>query len=478
MPHHITEETLAMAQGILATGPRSFRTGEPPPPGMKAIDIATGLYGYSLEAPAKKLYPVEDGMRRRIPRWRNPVGAPFTHWKKIVGINKKKLRAGVPEGMVNKYIQLDTKEAFAKYKTLNMAGNLSQEAQVFSRQFEDSTALNMLTALQSLMEQEDISIIGGCWTSLNPAMQAATVDVTNGDGSTGDVPAGSYVVKVSALTLQGFYAEAQGRVTDDEGVTANSDGETTAKAAASFASTGGSMNVVWTDIPGAFGYNVYVNDKWAMRVSTNRATILEIPADGTPPNTADTSVDDLGYQGIMEQLLIPGSNAYYKSMEGGTLTSDGAGGIKEIEDMFARIWDNWASGPTVIVCNSQEQQTIKKLTIGSSSVNASRVIISTGEKDDFKAGAAVSAYLNQNTNQFVKIMNSRHMPPGRMMLLGENVPYANSEVPNNFEIDLQMEYFGRERPQIDRSQSVDVTCIGAVKVYLGGICGVLTNVGA
>jgi len=463
MYHHITQETIDMTTAIIKEGARG-------PNGMKAITTSVGLYGYPLEAPAKKLYPIEDSMRRRIPRWVNPVGGTHAHWKVISAINTNNITAGVAEGQLNPYIEILNTPKDAPYKSLSMSNQHTQEAQVMGRRFEDVPALTMLTALQSLMIQEDRYIIGGCWNSLDTAMQAATITLTDATG--GSLTPGAVTVAISALTIQGFYGKASGN-----NGTADSRGETTAKSA-SLTITGTAVTATWTDVPGAMGYNVYVGGVFWGRTPANRVTITTVPTSTNVPNTADLTVDNLGYQGLLEQLVAPGSGAYYKSAEGATLTGDGAGGILEFDAMFSQIWDDWAGGPTMALCNSQEMTSIKRLTLGNSSANAARVIVSTGDKDDFKAGAAVSAYLNPFTGQFVELVNSRHMPPGRIMFIGETVPYPNSEVPNNCEVELQMDYFGVERPPSTRAQSVDVTCIGANKLYLPGICGVMTNISA
>ena len=74
-----TEETLKFAQ--------SLEKGQKAVAGAtKSITSSLNLVGYPLEAPAKKLYFVEDTMRRRIPRKLSEVGGTACHWKAITKV--------------------------------------------------------------------------------------------------------------------------------------------------------------------------------------------------------------------------------------------------------------------------------------------------------------------------------------------------------------------------------------------------------
>ena len=82
----MTLETIDQAKALMADA-------------TKTITTSTGLTGYSLEAPAKKLYPVLTPLRNRIPRNSHQgQGATATNWKAITGINSAKLKASVAFG--------------------------------------------------------------------------------------------------------------------------------------------------------------------------------------------------------------------------------------------------------------------------------------------------------------------------------------------------------------------------------------------
>ena len=472
----ITQETIDQTRQILNAGAMNLRL----PTSTKAITVAGDvLYGFPLEAPSKKLYPVEDTMRRRIPRYVNPTGGIAAHWKQITAINTAGVKAGVAEGALNTQITLTDQLMAAVYKTLNMSNSYSDEARFMGRRFEDIPSYTMLATLQSLMIQEDRYIIGGNQTALGaPAGLAATGATTTGGAL---VSATLYDVAVSALTLHGYLNSIKGKVSG----AVDNDDESAATTLAS-ATPGGAFNslvVTWTDIPGAFAYNVYISlhatatPFYSKTVTVNTATILANKTSGNVPNAADQTADNLGYSGILEQLTLGGATgAYYASYAGAGIHGDNAAGITEIDAALVSIWNTARIGPTVILVNSQEALSIKHLAIGASATNATRVMVTMDGQSEFKAGAGVSAYWNPFTAQWIPIIVSVHMPPGTIMLIGERVPYPNSETPNNLEVELQQEYYGEAFARVARSQPIGVTCIGALKVYFPPACGIIKNV--
>jgi hypothetical protein len=74
----ISQETIELTKSLFSRTDQGLE---------KAITTATGLYGYNLEQPAKRLYPVLSPLRNRIARQKATTGAPTVNWKAITGIN-------------------------------------------------------------------------------------------------------------------------------------------------------------------------------------------------------------------------------------------------------------------------------------------------------------------------------------------------------------------------------------------------------
>jgi len=113
-----TEETLGLVKGSL----------DPQSALFKAITTATGLTGYSLEAPSKKLYPVRTPLRNRIPRRMALSGATSVNWKAITAINAARLKASVAFGTRNSEISYTVVPRSATYKTFGLDDSVQDEA--------------------------------------------------------------------------------------------------------------------------------------------------------------------------------------------------------------------------------------------------------------------------------------------------------------------------------------------------------------
>ena len=484
-----TQETLELAKVMRASaGPRS-----PSSAAIKTGITATSnyQYGYPLEAPAKSLYFIEDLFRRRVPRVVNPTGGTTAHWKVITAINSGKVKAGVAEGAVNTAITITDAEKTAVYRTLNMYNTFTDEAKFFGRKFVDVPELGMLTTLQALMIQEDRYLLGGTDVTIGKPTTVTAAD----SGATGTFANTAYYIVVSALTLHGYLNGAKGRLAGADA--ADESIGTTANSGATLTPTNlHGVSLTWDDVPGAAAYNIYVGTAsfaaatYVKTVTCNKATLTAPTAAGAGvTNLADQTADQYGYQGLLQQLTaLTGTvgstgaygtkSAYYLDNAGSAPTSDGAGGCAEIETALASIWSNYRVSPTLALMNSQESKSLKKLAIGSSTSNAVRITVTPDGKNEFGAGAAVNAYWNPYTSQWIKVAVSVHSPPGKIFLLGETVPYPNAETPNNFEVELQQEYYGEMFARTTRQTPVGVTCIGAFKVYLPGACGILANLSA
>ena len=487
----ITQETLDMTNSIIADvrskGPRLPTTEK------AGKDITVGsnvLYGYPLEAPSKKLYPIEDSMRRRTPRWQNPIGGTYAHWKVVTAINSAKLKAGVVEGAVNTAISISDAEKSKKYVTLNMYNSYSDEARFMGRRFEDIAAYTMLATLQSLMIDEDVYIIGGCDAQINKPTGALTVADSATVGSL--TASTAYDFAVTALTLHGYLNGATGKV----GGT-NATDETDYLALTSYSTGVGvtAADLSWATVKGAVAYNIYglphtgtgTDMLYLKTVTTNRATVTTITGTAAHyPNTADMTKDAYGYEGMHQQIVnlydVSGTGtygtmtAYNKTMDGAELSGDGAAGVTEIDNALQSIWNSARISPTLLLVNAQESRSLKALAIGSASTNAARITVAMDGQAEFKAGAAVTAYFNPFTAQWIPIITSLHVAPGTIYLVGERVPYPNSETPNNFEVELQQEYYAEEFARVARAQPLGVTCIGALKLYFPTACGIIQNI--
>ncbi len=466
---NITDETLDLVNMIKSQA-SATRTGGAVKAGITTSD---NLFGIPLEAPAKRLYFIENRIQKRTPRFLNPRGGKVAYWNQISAINANKIDGFVAEGVLNTEWTLTTAQKTVNYKSIDMAGSVTDEMRAFGRDFENNEALAMLVALQNTQIQEDRAILGGNITALGAPTNVLAVNSAIAGSLANST---NYYIKVSALTLQGYLNGANGI---NGGV--DSPGETDGAAYTGW--TSGAVTsalVTWTNVRGAVAYNLYITIaagtyKYQKTVTTNSVNLGTINA-GNAANVADQTANALHFNGIVAQLEVAGSGAYYKTLDGAAPTGDGAGGCVEVDAALQSIWNTARISPTCLYLNAQEFQSLKKVTIGGGTGNSIRTMITLDQKQAFQAGAGVGSYWNPFAAENIEILVSVHMPPGTIILAGERVPYPNAEVPNNFLLEQQQEYLGEIMARTARKLTASVSVIEALKVYFPAACGIVKNI--
>ncbi|MGD0828199.1 MAG: hypothetical protein ABSA09_08970 [Desulfobaccales bacterium] len=345
----------------------------------QGIMIAQGLVAYDLEPAAKKLYPLITPLRNSITRVGGGVGTAV-HWMSVTGININHLSPGVSEGHRGGSVALSTMPNVAAYKTLGHESFVTFEAEEASLPGTDNRALAILTTLQSLMQSEEMVLLGGnCDLAL---LQTPTPNPLQ-DVLTGGVflPNTSYTVICVALTLEGFLASSVATAipqaiprldadgyTDTYGggsaqpsapatITTANDGNSTHGIKATVAPVNGAVGYAWFWGPTAgtqlLGAITTVNSVLILAAATGTQTAASLTA-------ADNSMNALLFDGLITQICTPGSGSYVYRMPTGTpgtgtpLTADGAGGIVEINAALEAFWNNYRLSPDIMYVNAQE----------------------------------------------------------------------------------------------------------------------------
>ncbi len=464
----ITAETIALAKGA--------QLGKMPPsgPGLSktGINIAEALVGINLEAPSKKLFPVYSPLRNRIPRIKAPIGATAVQWKQIDAINGNNLWPGVSENTRQSAFMLtNTSSKSATFKTLGFDDYVGFEALAASKGFEDVRAVAALNLLYATMIGEEKVLLGGNVS----AVAAPTLTSETGGATAGGLSDGTYKIKISSLVLRGY----------DKGATGNGGADSDGESLPSSASAGvvlaagtsvQKITYIWAAKKGAVAYNLYVQKDagsfyYQTTSTATKYVLTTFTGSGNVPNSADTTPGATEFDGIISQIETNASpSALFKDMSGGTLTSDGAGGIVEVDAILKQMWDSYRLGPTMLLVNSQEAQSITKL-IGSSSNLAYRIVLQDGQRD-IVGGIYVGAYLNKFASSFaegvpneVPIKIHPNLPPGTVLFVVEALPYPNNQVPNVWEVETQQEYTQYEWALSQRRYEFGIYVIEVLKGY-------------
>jgi hypothetical protein len=494
----LSQETIQLFNTATATA-----NGKPGSPMLnKNVTQALGLTWYDLQAPAKNLFPVITPLRNKIPRVMGN-GDTATRWKAVTGINIANLRAGVPEGTRNGFVQTQVVNKLQSYKTLGQEDFVTFEAINAAKNFEDIRSTTVQRQMWSVMIAEEQVIVGGNSDTGVALGVTPTPTVTN-SGTGGTIAAGTYSVIAVALTHQGWITSSVASgvpgvqtVTQPNGSTFTYNPGTGTKSASSTTTTSGATSTISasvTYVPGATAYAWYAGPAGSERlqvISTFNSTALTTLS-GTnqlisTSFTADYSQNQYEFDGLLTQAYIPGSGATILTQPVGTpgtgsqLTgSSGDASVDQFEFVLKSMWDNKRLSPTVVYLNSQEIATVTKLAIKN---NGAPIIRLNGDfsggANGVTAGSVVGSYLNRyamSGGQLLSLQLHPFVPPGTVIFHADTIPYPLSGVSNVAEIHLRQDYYSIDWPITQRRYETGVYTDECLAHYFPGAIGVINNI--
>ena len=465
---------------------------------IKAFTQSTGLVYYDLQAPALRLYPVITPLRNKIPRV-GAAGGTATNWKAITGVDAARIGSGIAEGRRGGLIATTVAEYTASYKGLGLEDSVSIEAEYAGRSFEDVRAVAVEGLLRALMKAEEQVIWGG--NNSVPLGTTPTPTVSASDTG-GALSAGTWSVVCVALTPDGYWrAGVAGgipgridRVNADGSTTSYGGGSAEMSAAATgvvgAGATGGKLAVMVKPVIGAAAYAWFwgsAGQEVLGAITTVNSVVVTAVAAGTqkPSDVAasDNSTDGYIFDGLLAQVCSPGSGAYIAVQPTGTagtgapLTSDGAGGIVEIDTAFESFWANYRLSPQEMYVSSQELTAINNKVISGGGAPLYRFQIDAANPGVVRAGVTVGSYLNKITNQEVRIVLHPNAVPGTILFYSDSVPYPLSGVQNLVQMKLRRDYYQIEWPLHTRQYEYGVYCDGVLQNFFPPAFGIITNIG-
>ncbi len=466
-----------------------------------------GITAYDLEAPSKKLYPVITPLRNSTPRVSGKGGIQ-ANWRAVTGVNTGGVLPYVSGGNRGAVIATSTANYTAAYKGLGLEDTVTFEADYAAEDFEDIKALAVEGLLRAQMIAEEKVILGGNTGFPLSNTPAATVTSANTGGS---LTSGSnYGVGCVALTFEGYMAASLTGGIVQSYTRTNADGSTdvvnggtalpssqanvtaaagsnTSVISASVTPVAGAMAYAWFWGPAAgnltLGAITTINSVLITAAATGTATAPGV-ANFNALSAANYSTNGLAFDG----LLTFASNSALGSLQttqatgtpgtGTPLTSDGAGGIVEIDAALKSFWDNYRLSPSTAWVNSQEMNNIgKKILAGNSS--AAQRFVFNADQGMLGGGIMVRSYLNKfamNGAQTLDIKLHPNMPPGTILFTTETLPYPLSNVNNILQMRMRRDYYQIEWPQTSRKYQYGIYCDGVLQNYFPPSQGIITNI--
>lgn len=461
----------------------------------KSFSQATGLVFYDLQPAAKTLYPVLTPLRNAIPRV-GANGGTATNWKQITAVNTANLRPGVSEGNRGGIITDAVADKTAAYKGLGLENFVTYEADYAAQNFDDARARASQSLLNSLMIQEEQVILGG-----NNSLALGTTPTPTATGSTsgGSLAAATYSVICVALT---HAAWKYGSVANGLVLTAsrtNADGTTdtinsglarkSAAASATVASgSSGSIAASVAVVSGAVAYAWFwgaSGSETLGAITTINSVNITAAAAGTQAASdlpaRDDSRDSLVYDGLLTQIMTSGSGSVITNLATGTagtgtaLTSDGAGGVTQIEAQLASFWDNSKLSPSVMWMSARTLTAVNKLVIANGGAPLIRYNMDNGGAQ-LNAGTVIGTYLNKITNQQIAVRVHPDMADGMIFFWSDTVPYPVSNVGALTQMKMRQDYYQIEWPRRTRKYEFGVYADGLLQMYFTPAFGLLRNI--
>lgn len=469
----------------------------------------SGITAYDLEAPSKKLYPVITPLRNEIPRVSGKGGIQ-ANWRAVTGINTTGLLPYVSQGNRSAIVTTATADYTAAYKGLGLEDSVTFEADYAAENFEDVKALAVEGLLRAQMIAEEKVILGGnTGFSLANTPVPSLTTANSGGSLTGNISLG---VACVALTFEGYMlASVSGGVVPSYNRT-NADasvdvinGGTAVPSAQANITTAVSANVSTvsasvTPVAGAMAYAWFwgaaAGNLTLGAITTINSVLIDANATGTASGNGvanynalaatNRTTNSLAFDGLLTFASQSSLGAYQGTLATGTpgtgtpLTSDGAGGIVEIDAALKSFWDNYRLSPSTMWVNSQEMNNIGKKILGANaSVGAQRFVFNA-DQGAIGGGIIVKEYLNKfamDGNTMLKIRLHPNMPPGTILFTTDRLPYPLSNVTNILQMRMRRDYYQIEWPLVTRKYQYGVYEDGVLQNYFPPSQGIITNIG-
>lgn len=468
----------------------------------QSASATSGLTSYDLELGAKFLYPVLTPLRNLIPRVSGRGGIQ-ANWRAVTAINTQGLRLGVSNANRGGVLAVATQDYSAQYKGLGVETSVDFEAQYAGQGFDDVRAIAAKTGLEALMLGEEAMIVGGN----NSLPLGTTPTPTLSDvGTGGALPANTPLSVICvALTHDGMMNASlaggiQGQITrTNADQTTDSFGGGAARksinATITTANDGNATHVVRASVApvlGALGYAWFwgaVGSETLGAITSIASVAIAGAAQGGQTAAAlapsDFSTNALSFDGLLTQAFRPGSGAAIVLQPQGLagtgtpLTSDGAGGIVEIDAVLKQMWDTRRLSPDTIWVSSQEALNIsRKISTGLAA--AAQRYIHDDTANVVGGGIIVRTYLNRFSMQGGSTLNIRvhpNMPAGTLLMTTSVLPYPLAGVGNLMQIRTRQDYYQIEWPLRTRRYEYGIYADEVLQHFFPPALAVIANIG-
>jgi hypothetical protein len=486
------EEALTLQKDISLTSPIGSGTG-----------TSTGLTLVDLKHPAEELVPIDTPLRNTFPRTQG-VGTAF-QYKQITGFSNAQTGTGLPllhpgiaDTTQNRFDVSGSSNAlyYNRGQKISYTGQ-NKSATYFQFGLSDEVTWSAFFAGQGFQDVRELSQTSTMYASFL-AEERMTIygRGTSANGYSGVVAAPTTVAVTAAAAAAGQTGLASTGTAWIRVVSVTGFGTSTATVVSQAWTAGQVINVAWSPVPGAVGYQVYVGQGgsdpgaaatffaaavgWtgaytSSTVVTTPAFVVQapIPTTGATAPTVDTTTQANGYDGILPVCLSP--QAGYTGNVGGKFSTTNPG--TELQTAFVSMYNTNLARPSQVLANVQDRKQLSDLLKGSSATGF-RITIDADGQAGHQLGQIVTGVQNEAVGDMVDLQTHPYLPQGTMPILTHQLPFPNSNVTNCWEYRNVQDYMGISWPQMQFSYDFSTYWFGTFFCHAVPWQGALYNIQA
>ena len=370
------------------------------------------------------------------------------------------------------------------YSQFSVSDEVTWSAQYSGQGYQDIRQLSRTSLLYaSMLLEERMLLMGrGTATGFSGALTVPTItSVSARAAGTGE----------TALT--GFTTSVWVKITSDGGAF----GESAASAVGNTTvSAGNVVDIKFTDIPQALGYNVYISTGASDPGDASRFFMIRVPgqainAAGTPALaitlqgalpvsgkaatavTSDTSAYLAGYDGILAYCMGP--NAGYTKKINSTFSNTNPG--VEFQNAFVAMYANNKADPDAILLNGADRKQLSDTLKGNASSNY-KINLTQDDVTGVTLGDVTVAIVNEVTGKRVDLEVNPWMPQGNAAIVSWTLPIPDTQVSNVWEVINVQDYMGIDWPVLQFAYESSSYWYGSMINYAPGWNGSISGITA
>jgi hypothetical protein len=209
--------------------------------------------------------------------------------------------------------------------------------------------------------------------------------------------------------------------------------------------------------------------------STGQAATA-VPASASP---ADPSVNPLNYDGLLTQILTPGSGSYVKDLGGAAFTTagSGTGQCAEINAAIASFYSNYRLIPTDMFMSATDQQALGSIVL-TGNTNLAPFFMGNTSEGGLQASTTLKRYINPIGfgNPYLEVHAHPFIPAGTVIFYSRTNPYPLSNVPALVRKLCRRDYWSVEWPVTSLVRTMGVYFDAVLQMYFAPAFGAITGI--